>query len=178
MPLKFLPHRGSSLSRALSEHSQVPREIRSFPFSEFFFFKTRLASKHEKSTTVQKHTAQLRTWKHFQNQTDLWGGFFLFFCFKGKLTQQIFPLLAFQPHIPAEVRTHLARCSATARKITALLNNGRGGTGPSTEHFWNTYMADDLCETWILHTSQVFLQCSFRTASTGKQIQCPAAHKT
>lgn len=128
MPLKLLPHRGPSLPRALSEHSQVPRGIRSFLFSENFFFKTRLASKHEKSTATQKHTAQHRTWRHFWNKIDLLGLFF-FFCFKGKLTQQIFPLLAFQPHVPAEVSAHLACCSATARKITASLNNGRGGRG-------------------------------------------------
>lgn len=87
-----------------------------------------------------------------------------FFSFKEKLTPQIFPLLASQPHVPAETSTHLACCSVTARKITASLNNGNGVTetsSPGTKHSWNTYMAKkdhikDLCEPWIHHTSQVF----------------------
>lgn len=147
-----------------------------------FFFRNRLASKHKKSTAIQKHTAQHRTWRHFQNKVDLLG----FFSFKEKLTQQIFPPLAFQPHVPAEASTHLARCSVTARKITASLSNGNGGTGtssPGTEDSWNTYVAKedhrkDSREPWIPHTSQVFPQPPLQTASTGKGRHCPTTCKT
>lgn len=66
-----------------------------------------------------------------RRKQTFWGSFF--FSFKEKLTQQIFLLLAFQPHALAEASTHLAHCSVTAERSQPHRGTEMEAQGPAAQ---------------------------------------------